>query len=102
MTVRRPTRTRRWSVADARANLPDVFAAAAREPQAVYRHDEPVGVVVSPRDFALLDAERRARDGQTLADAFAALRQLEAGPLAVPPRRDRANAFNTIRRRRVG
>ena len=93
MTIRRPPRVRRWSVAAARANLPDVFAAAAREPQAVYRHDEPVGIVVSPREFAALDAERRARDGQTLADAFATLRQLEAGPLPAPPRRDRPNTF---------
>ena len=93
MSNRRPTRTRRWSVADARANLPDVFAAAAREPQAVYRHDEAVGVVVSPRDFAVLDAERRTREGQTIADAFAVLRGLDARLPPVPRRRDRANAF---------
>jgi hypothetical protein len=87
MTSRATKRVRRWSVAQARANFPDVFAAAAREPQAVYRHNEPIGVVVSPRDFVALDARRTERDGETLGDTFAALRLLGAGPLAIPRRR---------------
>jgi hypothetical protein len=93
MTPRRPPRVRRWSVATARARLPEVFAAAAREPQAVYRHDEPVGVIVSPREFVALDADRRERESRTLADAFAALRRLGADRLLVPKRRDRRNPF---------
>ena len=80
-------RVRRWSVAEARARLPEVFAAAAHLPQAIFRHDEPAAVVVAPRTFLALEASRAARDGETLADAFAALRRL-AGPLALPRRRN--------------
>jgi prevent-host-death family protein len=87
---------RRWSVAEARANLPEVFAAAAHTPQAIFRHNEPAAVVIAPRDFVALEASRAARDRETLADAFAALRRLAAGPLALPRRR---NALGLDRRR---
>src|SRR4051812_10803990 len=93
-------RIRRWSVAEARAKLPEVFAAAAAEPQAIYRHDKPVGVVVSPREFVALDAERRARAGRTLADAFVELRSARIPPLPLPARRDRPNPFAPRARRR--
>src|SRR5215471_18831884 len=88
-------RVRRWSVAEARAKLPEVFAAAAHEPQAIFRHNEPAAVVVAPRAFLALEASRAARDRETLADAFASLRRL-AGPLALPRRR---NPLGLARRR---
>jgi hypothetical protein len=91
---RRPAR--RWSVAEARAKLPEVFAAAAHAPQAIFRHHEPAAIVVGPRDFVALEASRAARDRETLADAFATLRRLAAGPLALPRRR---NALGLDRRR---
>ena len=94
----RPKKTRRWSVAEARAKLPRVFAAAAEEPQAVYRHDTPVAVVVSPRTFAALEAERLERRRETVGDAFAELRALDARGLVVPPRRNRANLFTRLGR----
>jgi PHD/YefM family antitoxin component YafN of YafNO toxin-antitoxin module len=81
-------RTRRWSVAEARAKLPEVFAAAAREPQTIFRHTEPAAVVVAPRTFLALEARRAERERETLADAFAGLRRLAAGPLALPRRRN--------------
>jgi PHD/YefM family antitoxin component YafN of YafNO toxin-antitoxin module len=80
-------RVRRWSVAEARAKLPEVFAAAAHEPQAIFRHNEPAVVVVAPRTFVALEAQRAAHERETVADAFAALRKL-AGPLALPRRRN--------------
>src|SRR5579862_3632476 len=80
-------RGRRWSVAEARANLPEVFAAAAQEPQAIFRHNAPAAIVVAPRDFLALDAHRAERERRTIADAFAALRALAAGPVALPRRR---------------
>jgi PHD/YefM family antitoxin component YafN of YafNO toxin-antitoxin module len=83
-----PRRVRRWSVAEARANLPDVFAAAAHEPQVIFRHHEPAAVVVTPRDFVALDARRAERERETLAGAFETLRRLAAGPLALPRRRN--------------
>jgi PHD/YefM family antitoxin component YafN of YafNO toxin-antitoxin module len=88
-------RTRRWSVAEARANLPEVFAAAAHEPQPIFRHNEPAAVVVAPREYVALAARRAERERQTIADAFAALRRLTAGPLALPRRR---NALGLDRR----
>lgn len=87
MSPPRTRRARRWSVAEARAKLPDVFAAAGAEPQAIYRHNEPVGIVVSPREFVALDAERRARAGRTLGDAFSELRALLPRGLPLPRRR---------------
>ena len=89
-------RARRWSVAEARAKLPDVFAAAAHEPQVIFRHREPAAVVVAPRDFVALEARRAERESETVADAFATLRRLAAGPLALPRRR---NALGLDRRR---
>jgi hypothetical protein len=82
-----PRRPRRWSVAEARANLPAVFAAASREPQAIFRHGEPAAIVVAPRAFVALEAWRAERERETVADAFAALRRLAQGPLALPRRR---------------
>ena len=89
-------RVRRWSVAEARAKLPEVFAAAAREPQAIFRHNEPAAVVVAPRTYVALEAGRAERERETVGDAFAALRRLAAGPLALPRRR---NALGLDRRR---
>jgi hypothetical protein len=100
MTPPRTKRIRRWSVAEARARLPEVFAAAAAEPQAIYRHDEPVGVVVAPREYVALEAERRARAGRTLADAFAELRTARGPALALSARRDRPNPFAPRSRKR--
>jgi PHD/YefM family antitoxin component YafN of YafNO toxin-antitoxin module len=99
MSPRRRQPIRRWSVAQARAKLPEVLSSAAREPQAVYRRDEPVAVVISPRAFAELDAQRRAREAETLGDVFARLRAIAgARRIVVSRRRDRANAFDRIRR----
>jgi prevent-host-death family protein len=89
-------RGRRWSVAEARANLPEVFAAAAHEPQSIFRHNEPAAVVVAPREYVALAARRADVDRETIGDAFAALRRLAAGPLALPRRR---NALGLDRRR---
>jgi hypothetical protein len=83
----------RWSVAEARARLPAVFAAAVREPQEVYRRDKAVAVVVSPRAFGELEAGRVERATGTIADAFAELRNLR-GRLPVPRRRSRSNSFD--------
>jgi PHD/YefM family antitoxin component YafN of YafNO toxin-antitoxin module len=96
MTSPPPKRTRRWSVAEARANLPEVFAAAVHEPQAIFRHHEPAAVVVAPREFVALAARRAERERETVGDAFAALRRLAAGSLALPRRR---NALGLDRRR---
>jgi hypothetical protein len=95
MTSTPARRARRWSVAEARAKLPEVFAAATHEPQAIFRHNEPAAIVVAPRTCLALEASRAARERETLGDAFAALRRL-AGPLALPRRR---NALGLDRRR---
>jgi PHD/YefM family antitoxin component YafN of YafNO toxin-antitoxin module len=84
VTLALPRRTRRWSVAAARANLPEVFAAAAHVPQAIFRHNEPTAVVVAPRDFIAFEARRAERQRETLADAFVRLRRVVTGPLAPP------------------
>jgi len=97
MMKKRDKGLQRWSVAEARANLPKVFASAAREPQAVYRRNRRVAVVVSPRTFDSLEAERAAQKTRSLADAFAELRDL-GGSIPEPRRRNRPNPFARSRR----
>jgi PHD/YefM family antitoxin component YafN of YafNO toxin-antitoxin module len=77
-------------VGEARANLPELFKAAAERPQRVFRRKEPAAVIVSPEEFAELAALRT--DG-TIAEAFTELRGLGAR-LETPRRRDRRNAFS--------
>jgi prevent-host-death family protein len=81
-----------WTVGEARARLPELFKAAARQPQRIFRRTEPAAVVVSPNEYEELDALRKESEEETVADAFAALRALDAG-LEIPHRRDRKNSF---------
>jgi prevent-host-death family protein len=92
MSVKKTEILKRWTVGEARARLPELFKAAARQPQRVFRRTEPAAVVVSPDEFEKLDALRNESEKETLADAFAALRALDAG-LEIPQRRDRKNSF---------
>lgn len=83
---------KRWTVGEARAKLPELFKAAGREPQRVFRRREAAAVVVSPREFEELSALKIASCQETLSDAFAELRELDGG-LELVPRRDRKNGF---------
>jgi PHD/YefM family antitoxin component YafN of YafNO toxin-antitoxin module len=84
--------SKRWTVGGARANLPELFKAAVREPQHVFRRREAAAVVVSPQEFEELSALKIASSRETLSDAFAQLRELDGG-LEMAPRRDRKNGF---------
>jgi prevent-host-death family protein len=91
--MRAREKSERWTVGEARANLPALLKAAAHRPQRVFRRKEPAAVIVSPEEFAELAALRA--EG-TIAEAFAELRALGA-PLETPARRDRRNAFSVRR-----
>jgi|HubBroStandDraft_6_1064221.scaffolds.fasta_scaffold1222957_3 hypothetical protein len=84
--------SKRWTVGQARARLPELFKAAIREPQRVFRRKEAAAVVVSPQEFEELSALKIASSQETLSDAFAELRELDRG-LEIAPRRDRKNGF---------
>jgi prevent-host-death family protein len=88
--VRAKEKSERWTVGEARANLPKLLKAAGRRPQRVFRRKEPAAVIVSPEEFAELSALKATK---TIADAFAELRQL-GGRLESPRRRDRRNTFS--------
>jgi PHD/YefM family antitoxin component YafN of YafNO toxin-antitoxin module len=92
--MRAKEKSERWTVGEARANLPELFKAAAQRPQRVFRRKEPAAVIVSPEEFAELAA---LRTEGTIAEAFAELREIGAR-LEVPPRRDRRNSFSVRRR----
>jgi prevent-host-death family protein len=92
MSTKKLESMKRWTVGEARARLPELFKAAARQPQRVFRRTEPAAVIVSPGDFEELSALRTESEKETLADAFVELRNLDAG-LEVPERRDRKNGF---------
>jgi PHD/YefM family antitoxin component YafN of YafNO toxin-antitoxin module len=92
--MRPKEKSERWTVGEARANLPQLIKAAGRRPQRVFRRKEPAAVIVSPGEFAELAA---LKTDETIADAFAELRGLGAR-LETPPRRDRRNTFSVRRR----
>ena len=92
MPAKKVVSAKRWTVGEARARLPELFTAAADQPQRVFRRREPAAVIVSPGDFEELSALRTESEQETLADAFAELRNLDAG-VEVPERRDRKNGF---------
>jgi len=81
-----------WTVAEARARLPELIAAAARGPQRVFRRKRPAAVVVSPEMFDELVAARAENGGGTIADAFAEVRGL-GWRLDIPRRRNRTSDF---------
>jgi PHD/YefM family antitoxin component YafN of YafNO toxin-antitoxin module len=95
MSSRKRKQTRKqWSVAEARAHLPELFEAAAREPQQVFRRREAAAVVVSPGEFKnWMMLARREQRQPSIEDAFALLRAEEASEFETPERRDRENAF---------
>jgi prevent-host-death family protein len=92
MSPKKVESVKRWTVAEARARLPELFKAAARQPQRVFRRTDPAAVIVSPGEFEELSALRTESEQETIADAFAELRNLGAG-LEVIERRDRKNGF---------
>jgi hypothetical protein len=86
------TETKRWTIAAARQNLPELVSRAAEAPQRVYRRDKLVAAVVNPEMIEGLERQNRP----SLAARFAGLQQLcaeENYRFEAPPRRDRANPF---------
>lgn len=85
-----------WTIAEARRHFSDLVKAAREEPQAIYNRDRLVAHVIDPATFAEFESWRRLHGDRTVADAFAALRELceaEDYTLEVPERRDRPNPF---------
>lgn len=62
----------KWTIATARQHLPKLIAAAAREPQRVYRRDKLVATVVSPEAAAQLEEQKRP----TVAEVFDELQRI--------------------------
>jgi len=80
---------KRWTIASARQQLPELVSRAAHAPQPVYRRNQLVAAVVSPELAAAAEGLRRPQ----LADKLAELRQLcadEDYALTTPPRQDRS------------
>lgn len=86
----------KWTMATARQRLPELVAAAAHEPQKVYRRNRVVAIVSAP------EAEPEpARP--TLAELFADVRRVcaeENYTLEIPPRTTRSNPLDSPKRRR--
>jgi len=83
----------RWTIARARQQLPSLIAAAAREPQAVYRRTQLVATVVGPELAARIEAGS-TEQRPPMADALAELRRIcaeERYNLSTGPRHDRSN-----------
>jgi hypothetical protein len=81
-----------WNVAQARRRFAELLARARRAPQPIYRRSELVGAVVGPDALRILGEHRKARAGESLAQALFRLREICAQGryrLLVPPRRNR-------------
>ncbi len=86
----------RWSIAEARKHFAELIESAVKEPQAVYRRDRLVALVVDPEMLKEFVAWKEERAGRSIADAFDELRQLcreEGYRLRVPVRKNRPNPF---------
>ncbi|MDX2093016.1 MAG: hypothetical protein SFX73_34555 [Kofleriaceae bacterium] len=92
-------KTKPWTIASARRNLPTLIGMAAREPQRVYRRNKLVATVVDPR----IAEEAIQAERPSLTDAFAELQKIcteDHYQLVVPPRKNRAPAKPARKRRK--
>ena len=86
----------KWTIARARQHFSELLHAAARRPQVLYRRNRVVAVILDPAAYGQFAAWRERQEQQSLASAFAELRDIcreEDYQLHVPPRQDRCNDF---------
>jgi hypothetical protein len=84
-----------WAIDEAQQKLSEIVSAALKEPQWIRDREQRVAVVIDVKIFQEFLAWQQNQP-QTLADAFAELRQVcveEHYTLETPTRIDRSNAF---------
>ena len=65
-----------WKIEQAQQKFPELISAAAIEPQLIYNQDQLVAAVVEAKTFQEFLAWQQQYHQDSLADAFAQLRQL--------------------------
>lgn len=86
----------RWKVSEAKQRFSEVVKWAASEPQLIFNRDRLVAAVVDGETLQAFEDWQRRRRHASLAERFGELRAIaaeEGFAIAVPERRDRANAF---------
>jgi prevent-host-death family protein len=86
----------RWKIGQAKQRFSEVVRRASAEPQLICNRDRIVAAVVDARSFERLRTLRDEEGRRSLAQAFAEFRAVakrERYRLALPPRRNRRNAF---------
>ena len=85
----------RWKIAEAKQQLSALLRRAQEEPQMIYNRDRLSAVVLGADEYARFERWRSQADAPTLADGARGARRVlaaEGYELALPRRRDRANA----------
>ncbi|WOP14003.1 type II toxin-antitoxin system Phd/YefM family antitoxin [Ottowia sp. SB7-C50] len=84
-----------WNIGNAKQQFSEVLRLTAEEPQAIYKRDKPVAVVISAEDFEEFRRWKEQRQRPTLAQQFAEIRAALVAEgsdgIEIPPRHDRFN-----------
>ncbi len=91
----------RWKIGQAKQRFSEVIRRASAEPQFICNRNRIVAAVVDASAFEKLRTLRDAEGKRSLAQAFEEFRAVakrERYRLAVPPRRNRRNAFADVPR----
>ncbi|MDO5691875.1 MAG: type II toxin-antitoxin system prevent-host-death family antitoxin [Pseudomonadota bacterium] len=84
-----------WTIGNAKQQFSEVVRLTAQEPQAIYKRDKPVAVVVSVEEFEEFKRWKAQRKQPTFSEVFAEIRQIlkeeGADGIEIPPRTDRYN-----------
>ena len=84
-----------WTIDDAQIRFTDVLQSCSKEPQVVYDHDKPVGVVVSITFFQELAGRKKHSYRPTIGELLDELDEIMAqAPIDIdlPVRQDRSNS----------
>ncbi len=84
-----------WNIGNAKQQFSEVVRLAVNEPQAIYKRDKPVAVVISAEEFEAYREWKVKQKRPTLAQQFAEIRAILAASgedgIEIPPRTTRYN-----------
>lgn len=86
----------KWTIEEAKQQLPSIINATSQEPQLIYTQEELVAAIVNPELFQEFLNWRQKTAKTSLVSVFKELQQLcteENYSLEIPPRSDRNNPF---------
>src|SRR5665647_1228899 len=88
-----------WNIAQAKQQFSEVVRLSAQEPQAIYKRDKPVAMLINADEFEAFQRWHTAQHEASLTEQFAelrlALQEVHVQEMAIPARStvQRPNAF---------